>query len=133
VAEHLAGAAVDDRNKHAPTVTPAVDEGEVGRPALVGLFGDGAGDLDAWAVSGAALGKCPTLELHDAVDFLDVNRDSLLMAKPGVNYRIACTSDLATWVELPNSRVTGAGIEVEYADPAVTAPGKFYRVEVVQP
>ena len=55
------------------------------------------------------------------------------LAKPGVNYRIAFTSDLSTWTELPNSRVTGAGIEVEYADPAVTAPGKFYRVEVIQP
>ena len=55
------------------------------------------------------------------------------LAREGVNYRITCTSDLTTWVELPNSRVTGAGIEVEYADPAVTAPGKFYRVEVVQP
>jgi len=81
VAEHLAGAAVDEGNKDAPAVAPAVDEGEVGRPALVGLFGDGAGDLDAWAVSGAALGKRPALELHDAVDFLDVNRDSLLVAE----------------------------------------------------
>jgi hypothetical protein len=55
------------------------------------------------------------------------------LAREGVNYRITCTADLSTWVELPNSRVIGAGIEVEYTDPAVTAPGKFYRVEVLQP
>jgi hypothetical protein len=43
------------------------------------------------------------------------------------------SANLNSWGELPNSRVTGAGIEVEHADPAVTASGKFYRVEVIQP
>lgn len=73
MAERLAGASVDNRNKHAPAVAPVVDEGEVGGPALVGILGDGAGDFDAWAVSGPAFGKCPALELHGAVNFLDVD------------------------------------------------------------
>jgi hypothetical protein len=43
------------------------------------------------------------------------------------------STDLSSWAELPNSRDTGAGAEVERSDPAATAPRKFYRVEVVQP
>jgi hypothetical protein len=54
-------------------------------------------------------------------------------AREGVNYRIMVSTDLSSWAELPNSRVTGAGAEVERSDPAATAPRKFYRVEVVQP
>jgi hypothetical protein len=55
------------------------------------------------------------------------------LAREGVNYRVMVSANLNSWGELPNSRVTGAGIEVEHADPAVTASGKFYRVEVIQP
>jgi hypothetical protein len=67
-----------------------------------------------------------------ALAFIDGVRSFAKVLKPGVNDRVACTSDLSTWVELPNSRVTGSGIEVESTDPAVTAPGKFHRVEVLQ-
>ena len=68
-----------------------------------------------------------------ALAFVDGVRSFAKVLKPGVNYRIACIADLSTWVELPNSRVTGTGIEVESTDPAVTAPGEFHRVEVLQP
>ena len=54
-------------------------------------------------------------------------------AREGVNYRIMVSTDLSNWVELANSRVSGAGAEVERIDPAANTSGKFYRVEVVQP
>ena len=54
-------------------------------------------------------------------------------AREGVNYRIMVSTDLSSWVELSNSRVTGAGAEVERIDPDPPAGGKFYRVEVLQP
>jgi hypothetical protein len=41
------------------------------------------------------------------------------------------STDLSSWAELPNSRVTGAGAEVERTDPATNVSGKFYRVEVI--
>ena len=81
MAENFAGTAIDDGDKDAPPVTAAVDEGEVGGPALVGVFCNGTGDFDARAVAGTALGKGPALEFHDAVDFLDVDGLSLLVAK----------------------------------------------------
>jgi hypothetical protein len=54
-------------------------------------------------------------------------------AREGVNYRIMVSTDLSSWAELPNSRVTGAGAEVERTDPATNVSGKFYRVEVLTP
>ena len=78
------------------------------------------------------------LDAADVFEIATTTRDATgfklrWLARESVNYRVTCTADLTTWVELPNSRVIGAGIEVEYTDPAVTAPGKFYRVEVLQP
>ena len=94
--------------------------------------GDGQSNEVEWQA------KTNPRNVADKFEIVNANRDAngfklRWLARPGVNYRIACTSDLSTWVEVPNSRVTGAGIEVEYADPSVTAAGRFYRVEVIQP
>lgn len=53
------------------------------------------------------------------------------LARAGVHYRVTHSADLITWSELPNSRRTGAGVEVEIVDPAIGADGIFYRVETV--
>ncbi len=53
------------------------------------------------------------------------------LARAGVHYRVTHSADLITWSELPNSRRTGAGVEVEIVDPAIGANGIFYRVETV--
>ncbi len=73
MAKDLAGAAFNHWNKNTPTIAPAVDEGQIGGPALVGLLGDGAGDFDAWALATTALGKSPAFEFHEAVDLLAVD------------------------------------------------------------
>jgi hypothetical protein len=54
-------------------------------------------------------------------------------ARAGVNYCVMTTTNLTTWTELPNSRVTGSGGEAEVTDLSPTAGGRFYRVEIVQP
>jgi hypothetical protein len=54
-------------------------------------------------------------------------------ARAGVNYRVMATTNLTTWTELPNSRVTGSGGEAEVTDLSPPAGGRFYRVEIVQP
>src|SRR5690606_29151884 len=60
-------------NEDAPAVISAVDEGEVGGPALIGLWGNGTRGFDAWATAGAPFGECPAFAFHDAVDFLDID------------------------------------------------------------
>jgi hypothetical protein len=52
-------------------------------------------------------------------------------AREGVNYRIMVSTDLLSWVELPNSRVSGTGAEVKRIDPDPPSRCKFYRVEVI--
>ena len=64
MAEGLTGAAVNDGNKNTPTIAPAVDEGQIGGPALVGLLGDGAGDFDTRSLATTAFGKSPAFEFH---------------------------------------------------------------------
>ena len=42
VAEDLAGAAVDDGHEDAPAIAAAMNQSEVGGPALIRMVGDGA-------------------------------------------------------------------------------------------
>lgn len=81
MAEYLAGAAVNDGHKDTPTIAPAVDEGQIGGPTLVGTFGDGAGYFDAWALARTTLGKSPAFEFHEAVDLLAVDVQSIAEAQ----------------------------------------------------
>jgi hypothetical protein len=81
MAEYLAGAAVNDGHKNTPTIAPAVDEGQIGGPTLVGTFGDGAGYFDAWALARTTLGKSPALKFHEAVDLLAVDVQSIAEAQ----------------------------------------------------
>lgn len=80
MAENLTRAAVDDGDEYAPAVFAAVEQGEVGGPALVGGGGDGAGDFDPWAVASTAFGKGPAFEFHDAVDLFEVHGNHVLVA-----------------------------------------------------
>ena len=75
--EDLTGAAVDDGHEDAPAVLSAVNEGKVGGPPLIGMIGDGAGDLDPRTSSCLSLWKGPAFELHDAMDLLAVDGDVL--------------------------------------------------------
>jgi hypothetical protein len=50
----------------------------------------------------------------------------------GVSYKVRWSADLKTWNDL-TTPYTGTGAETEVTDPAATGPGKFYRVEVLQP
>lgn len=88
IAEDLSGAAVDDGDEDAPAVAAAVDEGEIGGPSLVGMLGDGAGDLDSRTGSRFSLWKGPAVELHDAMDLLAVDGDALdeAQAAPGATH-----------------------------------------------
>ena len=81
MAEDLTGAAGNDGHKDTPTIAPAVDEGQIGGPALVGLLGDGAGDFDAGSLARTTLGKSPAFEFHEAVDFLAVDVQSFAEAQ----------------------------------------------------
>jgi hypothetical protein len=81
MAEHLAVAAVNDGNKDASTVAPAVDEGENGCPTLVGALGDGASDFDARALARTAFWEHPAFDFHEAVDFLAVDKQSITKAQ----------------------------------------------------
>ncbi len=99
--EDFTGATVDDRCKNAPAIAPAMNEGKVGGPALVGFFRDGAGDFYSWPVAGPALGQRPAFEFHDAVDFLDVDLVALLMTQTA-----PCAAHAASGfflVDLPDS------------------------------
>lgn len=55
------------------------------------------------------------------------------LARQGVHYRITGSRNLVDWSELANSRVLGAGAEVEHTDPSGNDSRKFYRVEVIPP
>ncbi len=55
------------------------------------------------------------------------------LAREGVSYRVTRSSDLKTWTELPDSRVTGSGAQAEAADSAPPQGRALYRVEVIHP
>ena len=81
MAEHLTGAAVDDRHKHTPAIAAAMDQCQISRPALIGAFGDRTGGFDPWTSACAPLGQRPALELHDAMDLLAVDPQAITEAQ----------------------------------------------------
>ena len=94
--------------------------------------GDGQSNEVEWQA------KTHPLDAADKFEVASATRDGSgfklrWLARAGVSYRICWTADLVTWNELPNSRRTGTGAEVEITDPAPGTLGKFYRVEVVTP
>ena len=81
MAEHLTGAAINDGHKYTPTIAPAVDEGQIGGPTLVGTFGNGAGYFNAGSLTRTTLGKSPAFEFHEAVDLLAFDVHSIAEAQ----------------------------------------------------
>jgi len=83
VSEDFPSAAVDDRDEDTPAIASAVDHGEIGGLALVGIFGDRTGDLDPRPATRSAFRESPALEFHDAVDLLSVHFDPVTDAAGG--------------------------------------------------
>ena len=81
VAKNLSCAAINDRNEDAPAVLAAMNESEVGSPALIRMVGDGARDLNPRPTSNDPLGKSPSFEFHEAVDFLAVDVEAIAEAQ----------------------------------------------------
>tara|TARA_B100001964_G_scaffold188861_1_gene210308 strand:- start:4174 stop:4641 length:468 start_codon:yes stop_codon:yes gene_type:complete len=88
MSENFPSAAIDDRNKDTPAIASAVDHGEIGGSALVGIFGNRTGELDPRPATSSAFRKNPALEFHDAVDLLSVHFDPVTEAQaaPGASH-----------------------------------------------
>jgi hypothetical protein len=53
-------------------------------------------------------------------------------AENGVNYRILSSSNLNTWLELPDSRRSGKGSTESYTHPLTNQSRLFYKIEIVE-
>ena len=72
---------IDDGHEDAPSIAAAVDQSEVGSPALVGMVGDGAGVFHPRTASNDSLWKGPSFELHEAMDLLAVDVEAIAEAQ----------------------------------------------------
>ena len=82
-AEDFAGAAVDDGYEGAPAVHSAMDESDVGSPALIGGWRNGAGGCHAGPLARLAGFERPAFEAHDALDLLAIDLVAFDEAQPG--------------------------------------------------
>ena len=86
--------------------------------------GDGQSNHAEW------LAKTDPLSAADKFKVATTTRDAngfklRWLARTGVNYRVTWSNDLTCWTELPNTRVTGTGAEVERTDVSATGSRKF--------
>lgn len=84
-AKHFARAAVDDWDEGAPAIDSAVYGGDVSGPTLIGGLGNGLAVQHARPQPEAALATSPAMQLHDAVDFLAIDPQTLPLGEVGVN------------------------------------------------